>query len=121
MSVRLMNLRSVPDDEVEEIRKLLTEQGFDFYETPAGHWGISSPGLWLRDEGSLDNAKAVLEKYQAERYQRVRTEHDKLKRAGMQRTWVDMVVEFPGRVIFYLAVIGLILYFSIVPFLRFGA
>lgn len=121
MSIRLMNLRSVPDDETEEIRQLLTEQGFDFYETPAGRWGISSPGLWLRDESSLDHAKTVLENYQAQRYQRVRTEYDELKRTGMQRTWIDMIVESPGRVIIYLAVVGLILYFSIVPFLRFGA
>ncbi|MBL4851983.1 MAG: hypothetical protein JKY90_06855 [Gammaproteobacteria bacterium] len=120
MSVRLMNLRSVPEDEAEEIRQLLTEQGFDFYETPGGRWGISSPGLWLRDESDLDSAKAVLENYQVERYQRVRAEYDELKKIGMQRTWIDMVVESPGRVIFYLAVVGFIVYFSIMPFLRFG-
>ncbi|MBN4050627.1 hypothetical protein JYU13_00820 [Gammaproteobacteria bacterium AH-315-M22] len=121
MSIRLMNLRSVPDDEAEEIRQLLTEQGFDFYETPGGRWGISSPGLWLRDKSSLGDAKTVLEHYQAERYQRARAEYGELKKTGMQRTWVNMIVESPGQVIFYIAVIGLILYFSIVPFLRFGA
>ena len=121
MAARLLNLRSVPDDEAEEIRRLLTEKGFDFYETPAGRWGISSPGFWLRDEGQLDAAKSVLSDYQAERYQRVRTEYEELKRQGMQRTLVDIVLESPGRFIFYVLVIALILYFSIVPFVNFAS
>ncbi len=121
MPVRLMNLRLVPDDEAEEIRQLLTERGIDFYETPSGKWGISSPGLWLRSADQLDEAKSVLACYQAERYQRVNAEYEELKKSGMQRTLVDMIFESPLRFIVYLAVILVIVYFSIVPFLDFAA
>lgn len=121
MAVRLMNLRPVPDDEAEEIRQLLAAQSFDFYETPAGRWGISSPGLWLRDESKVDEAKAALAAYQAERYWRVRGEYDELKKQGQHRTVLHIIFESPGRFVFYLLVIGLILYFSIVPFLSLGS
>ncbi|PCH63258.1 MAG: hypothetical protein COC09_06425 [Gammaproteobacteria bacterium] len=120
MSVRLLNLRPVPEDEAEEIRQLLTEKGFDFYETPAGRWGISSPGLWLRDQDRLSEAKAALESYQQERCQRVRAEYEELRQSGLHRTWADVIFESPLRLIFYVLVIGFILYLSIIPFLGFG-
>ena len=120
MSIRLLNLRSVPEDEAEEIRELLTEKGFDFYETPAGRWGISSPGLWLRDESQLEEAKSALSVYQAERYQRITSEYEELKRQGLQRRLSDIILESPLRFVFYISVIALILYFSVAPFMNFA-
>ncbi|MBL1294623.1 MAG: hypothetical protein COB61_012245 [Thiotrichales bacterium] len=119
MSKRLLNLRPVPEDEADEIRQLLSDKNFDYYETPAGRWGISSPGLWLRDEERLAEAKSVLVTYQQERYQRMRAEHEELKETGMQRTLVDVIFESPFRFIFYILIIGFILYISIAPFLKF--
>lgn len=121
MAVRLLNLRPVPDDEAQEIRQLLNEKRMDYYETPAGRWGISSPAIWLRDESQLHEAKSLLGRYQTERFQRMRAEYDELKKQGMQRTLFDVIAEAPGRFLFYLSVIGLVLYFSIAPFLGFSA
>jgi len=61
MSALLFSLRNVPYDEAEEIRQLLTSSEVEFYETPAGKWGISSPAIWLQDKNELQRAKSLIE------------------------------------------------------------
>lgn len=120
MTARLFSLRDVPEDEAAEVRTLLAEHGFDFYETAGGNWGISAPALWLRDESRLAEARRVLDDYQAKRRERVRAEYNSLRQAGSQRTVLDVVRENPVRFIAYLLAILVILYFSTKPFLDFG-
>ena len=122
MSVQLFRLRNVPDDEAGEIRQLLSEHGIEFYETPAGNWGISMPALWLNDqnEHELERAKAIIEQYQEERGKRKRAEYERLRREGKHRTIVDVIRERPLQVLFYLLIALLILYFSTKPFLDLG-
>jgi len=119
MSVQLFKLRNVPDDEAEEIRQLLKENNIEFYETPAGNWGISMPALWLNDANAhkLDRAKALIETYQEERAVRKRAEYEQLKREGKDRTIFDVIRERPLEVLFYLLIASLVLYFSTKPFL----
>lgn len=117
MPVPLFRLRNVPDEEAEEIRLLLTENDIDFYETPAGNWGISMPSIWLDDETQLARAKALIESYQEERTVRKRLEYEQLKQEGKQRTIIDVAREQPLLLIFYLTIVVLILYVSTKPFL----
>lgn len=67
MSILFFSLRGVPDDEAQDVRELLTEHEIDFYETPAGNWGMSMPALWLRDETQLIQVRALLDDYQTKR------------------------------------------------------
>ena len=67
MSVLFFSLRGVPEDEAEEVRELLLEHNIDFYETPAGNWGVSMPALWLNDETQLLEVRTLLDAYQAKR------------------------------------------------------
>jgi hypothetical protein len=120
MSLLLFSLRNVPDDEAEDVRQLLASNDVEFYETPAGKWGISSPGIWLHDQNELPRAKSLIEAYQKERFVRHRQEFESLRRQGRHRTIVHAIVEHPLRFIFYLAVIAIVLYLSIVPFFRLG-
>lgn len=120
MPARLYALNRVPDDEADDIRALLTRDGIDFYETSAGNWGISAPAIWLRDEGQLEQARALIETYQAERVARVRAEYAQLKREGRNRTVLDVMRENPGRFVAYVALIAAIVYFSVMPFLDIG-
>lgn len=120
MPVQLFRLRNVPDDEAEEIRQLLIEHGIEFYETPAGNWGISMPSIWLNDETQSTRAKALIESYQKQRAIRKRQEYEQLKREGKQRTIADTLREQPFLLLLYLAVAGLILYLSLKPFLDLG-
>jgi hypothetical protein len=119
MSKQIFRLRNVPDDEAEEIRRLLREHDIEFYETPGGNWGISMPALWLNDDNEhrLEEAKALIEEYQEERAVRIRREYEELKQQGKHRRLSDAFRERPLEFIFYLLIVALILYFSTKPFL----
>lgn len=120
MSIRVFSLKNVPDDEAIDVKDLLTEHQIEFYETPAGKWGISVPALWLKDEAQLPTARSLIEKYQRDRTVRVREEYEQQKKAGKTPTIMDKVKEEPLKIILYLAFVGFILYVSIKPFLTIG-
>lgn len=120
MSALLFSLRNVPDEEAEEVRRLLASNAVAFYETPAGRWGISAPAIWLHDQSQLQKARALIEAYQKERFTRGRQEFESLKNQGKHKTVVDAVTENPLRFVVYLAVIAIVLYLSILPFFRLG-
>lgn len=120
MSALLFSLRNVPDDEAQEVRQLLVSNNVAFYETPAGKWGISLPAIWLHDRNELPRAKSLIEAYQKERFASRRQEFESLKSQGKHRTIVHAIAENPLQFVFYLAVIVIVLYLSIVPFFRLG-
>lgn len=119
MPVLLYKLNGVPEDEAEEVRALLAGRGIDFYETSAGNWGVSVAAIWLKDESRLAEARALLDEYREERRSRVRREYEQLKAQGRHRTLLDEIRDNPLRLIFYLAVIGTVLYLSTIPFFNF--
>lgn len=116
MSKLLIKLRHAPDDEILEIRNLLQAHHIDFYETQAGPWGISAPGIWLKDESQYGRAKALLDDYQEQRCRDQRAEYERLRRAGQHRTFLQNLQERPIQVLLYSLIAGLILYFSVSPF-----
>lgn len=113
MAAQLFNLRGVPDDEADEIRALLQEHAIDYYETPAGNWGISMPSIWINDEGQRERALALIDEYQQRRQRTSREERP-------QRSVIAMISEHPVRYVAYLLLIALVLYLSISPFLKIG-
>ncbi len=120
MPVKLFSLKNVHDDEANEIRELLSDNSVDFYETPPGNWGVSSPAIWLKDDEQLNNAKSLIDHYQIERSKRIRNEFAALKREGKNRTIIDSFKENAVRLIVYLAIIAGLLYISIKPFINFA-
>jgi len=117
ISVLLFKLRNVPDDEAEEVRALLSGHNIDFYETHAGSWGISMPGIWLRDETQLEKAKSLIDIYQKERQRKAIETYEHLRRKGEHRTVMDKVKEAPVQSIIYLIAALIILYLTIMPFM----
>lgn len=117
MAVRLFAMRDVPEDEAEEVRALLTDNAIDFYETPAGNWGISVPAIWLRNEEQREIARRLLDRYQAERAQRMHEEYLRQVAEGTNRTVWDVIRENPLRFVVYLLAVLAVLYFSTKPFL----
>lgn len=120
MAVILFRLNSVPDDEADEVRELLAEHGFDFYETSAGRWGFSVAAIWLRDEERLAEGRRLIEIYQQQRTEKIRAEHDELRAAGELETLRERIIRHPLQSLFALGLIGVILYFSIMPFIDIG-
>ncbi|MDD1605743.1 MAG: DUF6164 family protein [Methylococcaceae bacterium] len=116
MSILLFSLRGVPDDEADEIRELLTEQDIDFYETPAGNWGVSMPALWLRDETELATAQTLLNTYQQQRFITQRALYLQTK----PKTVLQAFIAKPLLYSVYFLAIGLVLYASIRLLFEFG-
>ncbi|MFM1897578.1 MAG: hypothetical protein RLZZ385_2652 [Pseudomonadota bacterium] len=117
MAVLLFKLRHVPDDEAEEIRDLLTRHGIEFYETSAGIWRISLPGIWLPTADQLPLAQRLLDEFQQQRYLQARQHYESLKAAGRQRTLLSMFRENPLHYGLYCGLIAVVLYLSLQWFL----
>lgn len=120
MSRLLMNLRHVPADEADEVRELLERHGIAYYETPPNRWGISMGGIWLADGDDYARARELLDAYQADRAERARAEEAERRAAGTHDTLATILRREPLRVILYVAIVAVLLYFSIRPFFGFG-
>lgn len=121
MPALLFKLRNVPDDEAEEIRELLGKHNIEFYETPAGRWGISMEAIWVKDETVLEEARRIIEEYQVQRYRKVREEYEDSKEHGNVETFAQRLMNRPFQMIAYLAIILVILYFVTMPFVKLSA
>jgi hypothetical protein len=120
MAKLIFKLRSVSDDEAEEVKHLLGENRIDFYESPAGNWGISMHALWVKDDAQFEFAKKLLDEYQQERSQRVKQETQRKIEQGEYETFVQRLLNHPVQVLVTLAFVLFILYLSIMPFLEIG-
>jgi hypothetical protein len=120
MAKLIFSLRNVPEDEANDIRALLGANDIEFYETPPGNWGISSPGIWLKHNDDSQQAKQLIEAYQQQRSIAERDKYRQLRREGKHRTIVDVIKEDPLRAVVYIAIVALVLYVSIKPFIHLG-
>jgi hypothetical protein len=120
MSILLFSLRGVPDDEADEVRELLAEQDIDFYETPAGNWGVSMPALWLRNDDELAKAHALLHSYQQQRAITQRALYVQNKQAGQHKNFWSAFIEKPLLHLVYFLAMGLVVYASIRLLFEFG-
>lgn len=113
MAKLLFKLRDVPEDEADDIRELLTQHALDYYETSAGNWGLSMPGIWLKDEQRFDEARRIIDEYQKSRAVRMKAEYVRLKKEGKIKTFTDRIKENPLQIIFFLAIIFMVLYLQV--------
>jgi hypothetical protein len=118
MAMLLMKLRQVPEDELIEILRLLDEHEVDYYQTSAGAFGISLPGLWLRDETRAEEVKALLDTYAQQRLQEARKAQELEVASKGERTVFDIFREHPGKFSFRVLLILFMLWLSVLPFLR---
>lgn len=117
MAVLIFKLRNVPDDEADDIRVLLDDHQVEYYETGAGNWGISSPGIWLKNDGDREQAQQLIDEYQQQRSRAQREAYQQRKQAGEHKTLWQAFRDEPLRFIVYLLLAAVVAYFSIKPFL----
>ena len=109
MAKLLLNLRNVPDDEADEVRAWLAESGMDFYETQASPWGISSGGIWMREDADIVRAKALMAEYQAKRLQQAKAAQTAARADGSAETFGRLLRRRPLYVLAVLAaIIGIV-------------
>lgn len=117
MATLLLNLRHVPDDEAEEVRALLEQHAFDYYETPPSLWGINPGGIWLKDDSQAARAKQVMKEYQAERQARARAEYEAQLRAGTAETLGSTFRRNPIQFIVYIGIVIALILLMTLPFI----
>ncbi|WP_108127573.1 DUF6164 family protein [Saccharospirillum mangrovi] len=115
----IFRLHNVPDDEADDVRQLLDDHGFETYETSAGRWRISMPGIWLIDDSRKDEARAVIEAYQQERQARLRGEYEAAQQAGEVPTLWDRFIANPVGFVVILAGLVVVALVSTLPFFSF--
>ncbi len=116
MSKLVFNLKSVPYDEAEDVKSLLTEHNISFFESPPGNWGISVHALWLKDDAQEGLAKRLIAEYQLERSERMKRDRQERIDNGEVETFVQSIVRRPVQFFASLVIILVILYFSVMPF-----
>ena len=102
MAKKLYPLRNVPDDESEEMRILLREHDIEFHETSSGFFGIGTAAIWVNEDAQFEPARALISKYQQDRYKHAHQEYLERKAAGKHTRFVDMYRKKPGTVVLYL-------------------
>ena len=119
MATLLFRLTNVTEEEAWEVRQLLNEHGFDTYETHAGFWRLGVDAIWLRDTAQLEEARAALEHYQAQRQQRVQHEHAGQRERGQAPTLWQRLYHHPVQMLLVLMAVLAILALTLMPFLSF--
>jgi hypothetical protein len=115
MSKLLLNLRDVPDDEADDVRRLLDSGGIGYYETEPSRWGVSAGGIWIRDDGDVTEAKRLMAQYQRERQARAREALAEAQRTGSAQTFTDVLRTQPLRIALAVITIALLLALMAVP------
>ncbi len=118
MPALLFKLRNVPDDEADEIRELLTLKHIDFYETNAGNWGISMPGIWVHDEQDLQRGKTLINEYQKERAVNMRRQYEERRAQGKEPGLWAAIAKRPLISVLVFAFCAFIVYVMISPIVR---
>jgi hypothetical protein len=116
MATLLFKLNQVPEDEAEDIRKLLDEGGFNVYETSAGFFGLGVAAIWLRDRDELGRARAVIDDYQQQRAETMQADYQTRIANGEEMSFLEQSLQHPFRSLGVLAVVALILAVIMLPF-----
>lgn len=91
----LLNLRHVPDDEIDDVRRIMDEHGIECYDTPPGPFGITAGGIWLKNPDEFARARELMDVYQAERAKRAKADWQQARARGEAETLADNVRRNP--------------------------
>ena len=119
MGVLVFRLNDAPGEEVQAIRELLESNNIEYYETSAGKWGFSVAGIWLKNRADQEQARRLIEEYQATYSEETRRKHEELRAAGQLDTVFSRFFRYPLQVIVYLLLVLLVIYLSIAPFMNY--
>jgi len=119
----LLNLRNVPDDEINEVRSLMDRHGIECYDTPPGPLGITAGGIWLKDPDDYARARELMDAYQAERGNRARAAWEAAREKGEADTLWSSVRRHPLKALLIVAgslFVLMVLFAPVVVFFRAG-
>ena len=121
MAKLLFRLTHAPEEEALAITDLLDEHDIEYYRTEAGRWHLGVAALWVRDDAQYEQARALVDEYEQERYDSLNEERNQLNQLSfLQGLWIRLQEDPKGFSINLLAmleVLGLFFAGSLYPFL----
>lgn len=118
MASLVFRLRNVPEDEAQAIRSILDENNIEWYETTAGNWGIAMPGLWVSNQDDVEPARILINDYQKQRQNTLRSAYEDGLLTGETETFLQSVTNHPFKTLAIILFCLFILYVSVNPFLQ---
>lgn len=109
-------MRDVPEDEAEEVRTLLNSHDIEYFETFAGNWGISMPALWIKEVEEFDRARELIDRYQAQRSERISRELAQGVGSDGPKTLKESFMLRPFQFLAHWLLIAVVLFISIYYF-----
>lgn len=116
MASKLYALRNVPEDEIEAMRIVLRENNIEFHETDAGFFGIGTAAIWVNNHAQLEQAQALIQTFQADRFENARTSYVQQRALGEQVKFIDLFKQNPVKITIYLVIACLLILLSTAPF-----
>ncbi len=116
MAKLLFKLNSVPDDEADDIREILTQADIDFYETSSGMLGLSFAAIWLKEESEYPQASEIINKYQEQRLIQARANRQTLIANNEHIPYWQSLLATPFRVIGVVIFVLIVTYLTVSPF-----
>ncbi|MEZ5454915.1 MAG: DUF6164 family protein [Lysobacteraceae bacterium] len=108
MAILIFHLHSVPEEEAEDIRALLTSHSIAFFETQPSNWGVSHGAMWVESQEEALAARRCIDSYQAARAANARS-------TAVRVTLLDTLRQSPGRFVIVLLGILLVLLLTALP------
>lgn len=118
MSHLIFRLRNVPEEEAKAVRQLFDDHHIEYFETTAGNWGISMPGLWLKNENDTAQASALLDQFQRDYQKAAQETYQQQVRRGDAPNFFQVVKDRPFLVLLVISFCLFIVYVSTQPFLK---
>jgi len=118
MPTLVFRLRNVPEDEADDVRALMSDNEFDWYETSAGNWGIAMPGIWISNDEELLKARQLIDDYQTTRQSTMRKSYQQEIEEGTAVSFAQRLKQYPLRIAGLVLFCVFILFVSINPFMQ---
>lgn len=114
----LFNMHGAPDDEIQDIRELCEKHNLPVYETEIGRWRIGLAAIWLREEEKYEEAKAILDEYQKQRYENAQEDRKKMQSLNWAEGLYVKFKQDPNQFFLTLIALVIILGLTLYPFLN---
>lgn len=109
MAKMIFRLNGVSDEEAYDVREALHNAELDVYETHQGRWGFSVAAIWLRDNSQFEEARAIIDRVQEDRYERLKNEP--------VASFLEKIRQEPATVVLSLAAALAMIGLTLIPFL----
>lgn len=119
MTKLLFRLNHVPETEANAVRKLLTDNDIDFYETSAGRWGFSVAAIWIKNDMEFERARGLIEVFQQEYQRQSRAQYERDKAEGRIPSFWQLIRSNPILYISYIGLIIVIVVLTLLPIVAF--